>query len=102
MAQKLISIRIPEDVLLFFKESYQDGYQKEIKKLLADHMIKSQTHNLLIAGRAQQLFIDYYAQCFWHYDRNLQITPSNMNIVIEGLRKHGGKKGFILASELCQ
>ncbi len=102
MAQKLISIRIPEDVLLFFKEEYQAGYQKEIKKLLADHMITTKSDKFLIAGRAQQLFIDYYAQCFWHYDRNLKITPKNMNIVIDGLRKYGGKKGFLLVSELCQ
>jgi hypothetical protein len=57
MAQKLISIRIPEEVLLFFKEYYQDGYQKEIKKLLADHMIKSQTHSLITMPSASGITI---------------------------------------------
>lgn len=54
------------------------------------------------AGRAQELFKRYYAQCFWHLDPSLQITPQNISLVIEGLRKYGGRTGFTLAEELCQ
>jgi len=58
------------------------------------------TQQVRAAGRAQELFHRYYARCFWHYDSNLEITPNNIDLVINGLKKHGGREGFLLAEEL--
>jgi hypothetical protein len=55
-----------------------------------------------IAGRAQELFLRFHAQCFWHYDPDLEIGTHNFHLVIDGLRKYGGRKGFMLAEELCR
>ncbi len=49
---------------------------------------------------ANRLYREYYARCFWHCPRNLVITEALVPMVIAGLRKHGGRDGFILSAKL--
>ncbi|MBY0524998.1 MAG: hypothetical protein K2R98_16450 [Gemmataceae bacterium] len=49
---------------------------------------------------AKQLYREYYARCFWHCPRDLEITEELLPLVVKGLRTHGGRRGFILASKL--
>jgi len=53
-------------------------------------------------GRAQEIFRQYYAQCFWHYSPMLEVNEANISLVIQGLKKYGGKSGLLLADELCR
>ncbi len=49
---------------------------------------------------ATRLFHDYYASCFWHLRPDLQITEERVQLVVEGLQRHGGKRGLLAAAEL--
>jgi hypothetical protein len=49
---------------------------------------------------ANRLYGEYYARCFWHCPPDLVITEDLLHLVVNGLRKHGGRKGFILAAKL--
>jgi hypothetical protein len=49
---------------------------------------------------ANQFYREYHAQCFWHSPRDLQITEELIPLVIKGLRKDGGRRGFILSGQL--
>lgn len=49
---------------------------------------------------ANQLYREYHARCFWHCPRDLEITEELIPFVVKGLRTHGGRRGFILASKL--
>jgi hypothetical protein len=49
---------------------------------------------------ANRLFREYHTRCFWHCPRDLVITESLIPLVVNGLRKHGGRKGFIVAAQL--
>jgi hypothetical protein len=49
---------------------------------------------------ANRLFREFHTRCFWHCPRDLEITEDMLPIVVEGLRKHGGRQGFILAARL--
>jgi hypothetical protein len=49
---------------------------------------------------ANQLFREYHTLCFWHCPRDLVITEEMIPMVIKGLRKHGGRRGFILSGKL--
>ena len=51
---------------------------------------------------ARRAFRLYHAQCFWHLRKDLTITKDDVPAVVDGLRKHGGRKGFLLASRLCR
>lgn len=49
---------------------------------------------------ANQLYREYHTRCFWHCPRDLVITEELITVVVKGLRKYGGRKGFILAGKL--
>jgi hypothetical protein len=49
---------------------------------------------------ANQLYREYHTRCFWHCPRDLEITEELLPLVVKGLRTHGGRRGFILASKL--
>ena len=49
---------------------------------------------------ANELYREFYAQCFWHCPRDLTITEDLIPLVVKGLRAHGGRRGFILSAKL--
>jgi hypothetical protein len=59
---------------------------------------EQRTQNIL--GRAQQIFLQYHAKCFWHLRKDLKVTLENLTIIQNGLRKYGGLEGLRLAAEL--
>jgi hypothetical protein len=50
---------------------------------------------------AQKAFREFYAQCFWSYREDAEITEDKIPFVIRGLREHGGLAGYQTAAELC-
>jgi hypothetical protein len=51
---------------------------------------------------ARKAFRDFYAQCFWSYREDAEITEGKIGFVIRGLREHGGLAGYRIAAELCR
>lgn len=51
--------------------------------------------------RAQVAFRENYSRCFWHMKRDLVVTEENLPVIIEDLKLYGGRKGWLLAYELC-
>ena len=51
---------------------------------------------------ANRLYREYHTRCFWHCPRDLVITEEMIPLVVSGLRKHGGRRGFILSGKLRQ
>jgi len=49
---------------------------------------------------ANRLYREYHARCFWHSPRGLIITEDLIPLVVKGLRKHGGRRGFILSGQI--
>ncbi|MGA2657781.1 MAG: hypothetical protein ABSH34_09705 [Verrucomicrobiota bacterium] len=50
---------------------------------------------------ARKAFLEFYAQCFWSYREDAEITEDKIPFVIRGLREHGGLAGYRIAAELC-
>jgi hypothetical protein len=50
---------------------------------------------------ANRLFREFYSACFWHYRPDLTITDEMIPLVVEGLRRHGGRKGLLAAARLA-
>lgn len=49
---------------------------------------------------ARRLYREYHTRCFWHCPHQLEITEELLPFVAKGLRSHGGRRGFFLASKL--
>lgn len=97
-----ISLRVAPDILEWFKKQKSRGYQGLMHDVLEDYVNQKRGAQIRAAGRAQEIFRQYYTRCFWHYDPELIIDAANIDLVIQGLRKYGGRQGMILAKELCQ
>ena len=50
---------------------------------------------------ARKAFREFYAQCFWSYREDAEITEDKIALVIRGLREHGGLAGYQVAAKLC-
>ena len=51
---------------------------------------------------ARRAFREFYAQCFWSYRPDTEMTEEKIPFVIRGLREHGGLAGYRVAAELCR
>ena len=51
---------------------------------------------------ARLAFHRYHAQCFWYLRADLEITAKDVPMVADGLRKNGGRDGFLTAAQLCR
>ncbi|CAN5135857.1 hypothetical protein BH10PLA2_BH10PLA2_10960 [soil metagenome] len=60
----------------------------------------AQLHSVERVELANQLFREFRTQCFWHSPPDLVVTEELVPFVIKGLRKYGGRRGFLLAGEL--
>jgi hypothetical protein len=100
MSKTLISIRLDSDLLEWFKQSAPDGYQVKIHEILMDYRRQKVRRECMVLGRAQQIFSQYHAKCFWHLRKDLKIDLDNLSIVREGLKKYGGIEGIRLSAEL--
>ena len=100
MPKTPISIRIDSDVLSWFRSSGARAYQSKINAVLRAYRDAEVAKVQIKVGRAQQIFVQYYARCFWHLKKDLQITPELIPVVQEGLRKNGGHEGLQLAETI--
>jgi hypothetical protein len=51
---------------------------------------------------ARKAYRDFYAQCFWSYREDAEITEEKIPFVIRRLREHGGHAGYRTAAEICR
>jgi BrnA antitoxin of type II toxin-antitoxin system len=100
MPKTPISIRLETDLLDWFKQVAPQGYQVMIQDVLRDYRRGREQRAQNIIGRAQQIFSQYHAKCFWHLRKDLKVTMENLSIIQNGLRKYGGLEGLRLAAEL--
>ena len=111
-----VYIKLSPSVVSYFK-SQGRGYQTRINEILTEYVALAQSDNLgqattggvstsalseeERARMGQQLFKRYYAQCFWHLRPDLEVTPKLLPLIAQGLRRHGGREGFMEAKKLC-
>ena len=73
------------------------GRMRETDQSLGDPAIRQRRLDL-----AKKAFREFYAQCFWSYREDAEITEDKIAFVIRGLREHGGMAGYQAAAELCR
>jgi BrnA antitoxin of type II toxin-antitoxin system len=80
------------------------GYQARINEVLRQFVqgVTEPDHHPTRVARAQRLFEQYHAQCFWHMRPDLIVTEADVPAIVDGLRTHGGRAGFLAAADLCR
>jgi hypothetical protein len=51
---------------------------------------------------ARKAFKEFYAQCFWSYREDAEITEEDIPWVLRELRHNGGHRGYRLVGEICR
>jgi len=51
---------------------------------------------------AQQAFEQYHSRCFWFMREDLHVEDEDLPAIIRGLRQHGNRSAFLIASILCR
>ena len=74
-------------------------YIGDVEPTTTSAAITDQQRRLELARRA---FREFYAQCFWSYREDMEITEEKIPLIIRGLRSEGGLAGYRVAAELCR
>jgi len=59
------------------------------------------TSDAALVALARNAFQQYYASCFWYLDPGFKVELEHLSLIAEGLRRHGDRKAFQLAHEIC-
>ena len=51
---------------------------------------------------ARRAFREFHAQCFWYLRPDLPVSLDDIPEIVRGLRRNGGRKGFLVAARLCR
>ena len=51
---------------------------------------------------ARRAFREFYAQCFWSYRPDAEITEDDIPWVVRELRHNGGHRGYRVVAEICR
>jgi hypothetical protein len=51
---------------------------------------------------ARRSYRRFHAQCFWSFDPDYRVGPSDVDWVVEHLRRYGGRAAWDVASKLCR
>jgi hypothetical protein len=81
----------------YLAEIGRRGGRKSKRALTAE-----EARAMVAVREARRAYRRFYAQCFWSYAPNLQITSADVAWIAEQLRRHGGREAWEVAAKLCR
>ena len=64
--------------------------------------LDSETARAMVRVReARRVYRRFHARCFWSFNPDYRVGPSDIAWVVEQLRKHGGRDAWEAAEKLC-
>ena len=55
-----------------------------------------------VLALAREALVTYRTRCFWSLAPDFVVTAETLPIIIDGLQRHGDRRAFQLAAELCR
>ena len=74
--------------------------QKEARNRRA--LSSTDARDMARVREARRAFREFHAQCFWYLRPDLQVSLDDIPEIVRGLRRNGGRKGFLVAARLCR
>ena len=86
---------------------------KEVKSYLAEigrrggrksrRTLDPETARAMVRVReARRVYRRFHAKCFWSFDPDYRVGPSDVAWVVDQLRKNGGRDAWEAARKLCR
>lgn len=67
----------------------------------ADSNVSAEAPTAAVLAMAREALETYRTTCFWSLAPDFTVTPETLGIVIDGLRRHGDRRAFQIAAQLC-
>ena len=61
-----------------------------------------QAKEMVRLREARKAFREFHTSCFWSSPKNFRPGKEDINWIIEQLKQHGGRAGWIRAERLCR
>jgi hypothetical protein len=87
---------VPKQIRSYLAEIGRRGGKKSRR-----HLSSEQARGMVRVREARRAFREFHAQCFWYMPKDLKVTLADVSEIVRGLRQHGGRRGFTLATRLC-
>ncbi|MCY4660853.1 MAG: hypothetical protein OXF93_13720 [Acidobacteria bacterium] len=65
-------------------------------------LLSADARDMVRVREARRAFRDFYSQCFWYLNPDMQVTLRDVPEIARGLRQNGGRKGYLVAARLCR
>lgn len=66
-------------------------------------VLDTETARAMVRVReARRLYRRFHTECFWSFDPEYKIGPSDVHWVAAQLRRHGGREAWQAAVKLCR
>jgi hypothetical protein len=62
----------------------------------------SDAKSMVLVREARRAYREFQAECFWSYDPDYEIKLADVPWVVEQLQKHGGRRAWEKAAQLCR
>ena len=89
--------KTPASVSAYLAQIGKRGGQKSRRCLS-----REDARNMVRVREARRAFREFHAQCFWFMPEDMVVTIKDIPEIVRGLRLNGGRRGFLLATKLCQ
>ena len=71
-------------------------------RLVSHEDVWSDARDMVRVREARRAFREFHAQCFWYLRPDLQVSLDDVPEIVRGLRRNGGRRGFLVAARLCR
>lgn len=61
-----------------------------------------QAREMVRLREARRAFREFHSSCFWSSPRDFEIEAEDIPWVVEQLKRHGGRAGWLRAERLCR
>jgi len=90
-------MKVNQSISEYLSEIGRKGGKKSRRVLSA-----KDARNMVRVREAGRAFKAFHAQCFWYMPKDMKVMLEDLPEIVRGLRQNGGRRGFLLASRLCQ
>jgi hypothetical protein len=88
---------VPPELSAYLSQIGRKGGQRSRRRLTPEDARK-----MVRVREARKLYLKYRSRCFWNAPGDFKPSLADVDWVVEGLRKHGGREGWEDASRLCR